>query len=82
MPTTNQLAAAEIDEITLQGKDILWKRIEHFMEAQEIKITKGAIATRWRNKLSNMQDTSDLPDETKEKAIKLFQKIREAFGEA
>lgn len=78
---SKQLAAAEIDEITLQGEDILWKRIERFMGAQEIKITKGAIATRWRNKLSNMQDASELPDETKEKAIKLFQKIREAFGE-
>ncbi len=79
---SKQLAATEIDEITLQGEDILWKRIERFMEAQEIKITKGAIATRWRNKLSNMQDASELPDETKEKGIKLFQKIREAFGEA
>ena len=79
---SKQLAATEIDEITLQGEDILWKRIERFMKAQEIKITKGAIATRWRNKLSNMQDASELPDETKEKAIKLFQKIREAFGEA
>ena len=28
-----------------------------------------------------MQGTSELPDETKEKAIKLFQKIRNAFGE-
>ena len=79
---SKQLAATEIGEITLQGEDILWKRIERFMEAQEIKITKGAIATRWRNKLSNMQDASELPDETKEKAIRLFQKIREAFGEA
>ena len=79
---SKKLAAAEIDEITLQGEDIIWKRIERFMGAQKIKITKGAIATRWRNKLSNMQDASELPDETKEKAIKLFQKIREAFGEA
>ena len=79
---SKQLAATEIDEITLQGEDILWKRIERFMKGQEIKITKGAIATRWRNKLSNMQDASELPDETKENAIKLFQKIREAFGES
>ncbi len=79
---SKQLAVAEINEITLQGEDILWKRIERFMEAQGIKITKGAIATRWRNKLSNMQNTSELPDETKEKAIKLFQKIRAAFDRA
>ena len=77
-----ELASAGIDDITLQGEDMLWKRIERFMETKGIKITKGAIATRWRKKLSNMRGASELPDETKEKAIKLFQKIREAFGEA
>lgn len=79
---SKQLADAEIDEITLQGKDMLWKRIKRFMKENGIEINKGPIATRLRKKLSNMQNANELPDETKEKAIKLFQKIREAFGKA
>lgn len=68
-----------IDKITLQGKDMLWKRIERFMTEQNIKINKGPIAKRLRKKLSIMKDASELPDETKEKAIKLFQAIRDAL---
>ena len=70
-----------IDKITLQGKDMLWKRIERFMTEQDIKINKGPIAKRLRKKLSIMKDASELPDETKEKAIKLFQAIRDALDE-
>lgn len=75
------LAAEDIDEIVLQGKDILWRRIERFMKENNIEINKGPIAKRLRNRLSQMQNTSELPEETKERAIKLFQKIHEAFGE-
>ena len=78
---TKQLAAADVDEITLQGEGMLWRRIEHFMEENKIEINKGPVAKRLRNKLSNMNDLSELPEETKEKAIKLFQSIRKAFGE-
>lgn len=75
-----QLAAADVDEITLQGEGILWQKILRFMNGQDIKINKGPVAKRLRNKLSGMNDLSELPGETKEKAIKLFQSIREAFG--
>ena len=77
-----QLAAADIDEILLDGKEILWRRIERFMGEHGIEINKGPIAKRLQNKLSKMKDTSELPDETREQAIKLFQAIRSAFGEA
>ena len=50
------------------------------MEGKGIEINKGPIAKLLRNRLSNMKDISELPEETKEKAIKLFQKIRNAFG--
>lgn len=75
-----QLAAADVDEITLQGEDIIWQKIKRFMEGKGIEINKGPIAKLLRNRLSNMKDISELPEETKEKAIKLFQKIRNAFG--
>lgn len=78
---SRELAHAGVDDFTLQGEGVIWKRIESFLEEKDITANKGSIAKRLRNKLSNMQDASELPDETKEKAIKLFQKIREAFGE-
>lgn len=76
-----ELTLQNVDEITLQGEDILWKRIERFMEEKGIEINKGPIATRLRKKLSSMKDASGLPEETRDKAIKLFQAIRSAFHE-
>ena len=79
---SRQLAAASVDEITLRGEDILWKKIKRFMEDHGIEgINKGPIAKELRNKLSDMKDVSELPEGTEEKAIKLFQEIRNAFGE-
>ena len=78
---TKQLAAADVNEITIQGEDILWRRIERFMKENGIKVNKGPVAKRLRKKLSDMNDISELPPETQEKAIKLFQTIRNAFGE-
>lgn len=76
-----QLAIAGVNEIHLQGTGILWKRIENFMKGQGIKINKGPIATRLRKKLSSMESACELPEGTEDKAIKLFQAIRSAFGE-
>ena len=78
---TKRLAAADVNEITLQGEDILWRRVERFMKENGIEINKGPVAKRLRKKLSDMNDMSELPPETQEKAIKLFQTIRNAFGE-
>ena len=76
-----ELAAVDVDEISLQGEGILWQRIKRFMKEKDIEINKGPIAKRLRNKLSSMKDISELPSETKENAIKLFQEIRKTFGE-
>ena len=76
-----QLAAAGVDEITLQGGDILWQKICRFMESKDIEINKGPIAKRLRRKLSNIKSISDLPTGTLDKVVKLFQEIRKAFGE-
>ena len=79
---SGQLVAAGVDEITLLGEDTLWRKIKHFMEDRGIEgINKGPIAKQLRNKLSDMKDVSELPEGTKEKAVKLFQEIRNAFGE-
>ena len=79
---SRQLTAAGVDEITLRGEDILWKKIKRFMEDHGIEeINKGPIAKELRNKLSDMKDVSELPEGTEEKAIKLFEEIRNAFGE-
>ena len=76
-----QLELADVNEIELEGEDILWKKIERFMEKNGIKITKGPVTKLLRKKLSNMKDASELPPETREMAIKLFQAIRDAFPE-
>ena len=78
---SKELAIADVHEIVLQGNGMLWKRIVRFMREKGIKINKGPIATRLRKKLSNMKDASELPGETRCKAIKLFKAIRSAFGE-
>ena len=77
-----QLAAEDVDEITLQGDGIIWQRIKRFMKGKGIeKINKGPFAKRLWNKLSDMNDVSELPEGTEEKVTKLFQEIRKAFGE-
>ena len=78
---SEDLANVGVTEIKLQGKDILWRRIKRFMKSHDININKGPIIKRLWYKLSDMDNTSELPDGTKEKAIKLFETIRKAFGE-
>ncbi len=76
-----ELARANVGEIKLQGEGMFWERIKRFMGEKEIKINKGPITTLWRKKLIDMKDFTELPNETQKKSIKLFQTIREAFGE-
>lgn len=77
-----ELANAGVDEIVLEENGMIWDRIESFMKKHNInKINKGSIAKRLRDKLNKMKDLSELPSETREKAIKLFQTIRKALGE-
>ena len=79
---SKELTNAGVDEIVLEGEGMIWDRIESFMKKHNInKIHKGSIAKRLRDRLNKMKDINDLPEETTEKAIKLFQTIREALGE-
>ena len=78
---SREIANTDVGEITLQGEGIIWDRIESFLKGKGIKANKGSIAKRLRKKLNDMNDASGELDETKEKAIKLFQTIRNAFDE-
>ena len=63
----------KVGELTLQGKDMLWKRVERALQEAGIKKpNKSSIAKRLRKRLSRMKDTSEL-EETRERAVKLFQ---------
>ena len=78
---SRELVHADVDEITLQGEGMIWDRIESFLKGKGINPNKGSIAKRLRKKLNDMNDDGGGFDETKDKAIKLFQVIRSAFGE-
>ena len=73
---SKELKDKGISGITLQGKDMLSKRVERFMKDNKIKFNKGSIAKRLARKINGMKDSSELPHETRERAIKLFQEIR------
>ena len=74
-----EFARAGVTDITLQGNDMLWKRIERFMAEKGITINKGPIAKRLGWKISSMKEASELPPETRDNAIRLFAKIRSAI---
>ena len=69
----------QIAQITLQGNDMLWKRVERFMKDNGIKINKGPIAKRLARRINGMKDSSKLPCETRDYAIALFEKISDAL---
>ena len=68
-----------VGEITLQGKDMLSKRVERFMKDKTKKFNRGPVAKRLARRINGMKDSNELPDETREKAVKLFQEIRGAL---
>ena len=78
---SKQLALANVNEISLRGEGMIWERIERFMEDKGIEITKESLAIRVHGALSKMTDASDLPNDTRRKAITLFSEIRSAFEE-
>ena len=78
---SEDLERVGVNEIVLQGNNMLWHRIKHFMGGIGIEINKGPIAKRLGWKISGMKDASELPCGTRDKAIKLFQKIRSALGD-
>lgn len=78
---SEKLVNAGVTEITLQGSDMIWQKVKRFMARHDIEIDKMLFAERLHRKLSSMEDISELPEETKEKAIRLFRKIRNTFNE-
>lgn len=77
-----ELGDVDVAEMILQGKDLLWDRIERYLKQNGVeKPNKGSVEKRLRDRLGKMKDITELPEETREKVIKLFQKIRKAFGE-
>ena len=78
---SKQLALANVNEISLRDEGMIWERIERFMEDKGIEITKESLAIRVHGALSKMTDASDLPNDTRRKAITLFKEIRSAFEE-
>lgn len=79
---SKELSMAPVTQITLSDKGMLWKRVDSFLRKQGIKKpNKGSVAKRLQDKLSQMQDTSELPDETQQKVTKLFQTIRKTLGD-
>ena len=79
---SKELVNVDVADMTLQGKDQLWDRLKRYLKRIGIeKPNKDSVAKRVRDRLSKMKDVSELPEETTEKVIKLFQRIRKAFGE-
>ena len=79
---SKELADVSVAEMILKGEDLLWDRLERYLKGIGIeKPNKDSVAKRLRDRLGKMKDISELPEETKERAIQLFQTIRKAFGE-
>ncbi len=74
-----ELAAADVKDIKLQGKDQLCKRIERFFESQGLVFNKGSVAKEIRSTLSRMKSLDDLPKETQERAKKLIKAVTDAY---
>lgn len=74
-----QLAAAEDQTLTLSGSDQLCKRVERALAGKGIPYNKGSVAKRIRRDITQMKDASELPPETKERAIQVFERLMEAL---
>ena len=77
---SEKLETEGVGKIALQEGGMLWKRVERFMQENKIKkINKGPIAKRLARRINGMKDSSELPCKTRDYAIILFQKIRDAL---
>lgn len=78
----NKLAAKGVNKMNLQGKGMLWDKVEGFFKEHGIENpNKGSVAKKLRDKLRQMKNASELPEEIQKKTLKLFQAIRRALGE-
>ncbi len=74
-----ELAAADVQDIELKGKDQICKRVERFFESHGIKFNKGSVAKEIRTVLSRMKSLEELPKETQERGKKLIKTVTDSF---
>lgn len=72
-----QLSASGCPSLEIRGDGQLCKRVERVMEKCSIKFNKGSVAKTIRTDLAAMKDASDLPEQTRKMAKKLFERILE-----
>jgi energy-coupling factor transporter ATP-binding protein EcfA2 len=72
-----ELKAAGVDTLSLQGKDSVAKRTERALNTHGIPFNKGRVAKLIRADLIRMANASSLPEETRSRAERLIQAIRE-----
>ena len=76
---SKQLAAPGVDSIEAVGDDQLCKRVERALAQHDIGFNKGSVAKVIRSSLSQMNDASELPEQTADMARKLFEKVLEVM---
>lgn len=76
---SKQLAAAGVSTLSLQGSDMLCKRVERALDNHGIKFNKGSVAKLLRHRLSQMKSFADLPPDTQTHARALIAAINAAF---
>jgi len=74
-----ELRLAGATDIKLVGNDQLCKRVERFFAEHDIQFNKGRVAKVLRSQLSRMNNISELPTETQEMAVSIFEKISSIF---
>ena len=75
-----ELTAAGIKKLDLKGPDRLVSRADRELSNANIKFNKGSVAKIIRRDLIAMKSMNDLPPETQERATKLIEAIRKAYG--
>ncbi|MYC77156.1 AAA family ATPase [Candidatus Poribacteria bacterium] len=80
---SKELANVDVADMILQGQDQLWDRLARYLKDEKgiENPNKDSVAKRVRDRLGKMKNVSELPEETEERVIMLFQTIRKAFGE-
>jgi predicted ATP-dependent endonuclease of OLD family len=74
-----QLSASGSQSLEINGDGQLCKRVERAMEKCNIKFNKGSVAKTIRAELAGMNEATDLPEQTRTMAKKLFERILKIF---
>jgi hypothetical protein len=74
-----QLTAAGHTKLVLQGAGPLCKRVERACAALGIAFNHGSVAKALRSDLAKMKNITELPQETRTMATKVFARIAKHF---